>query len=46
MQSLVEYIYNVDYHLYHILEDYKLKSLNEGSSKIFLRDLKIKLYKR
>ena len=33
-------------HLYHILEDHKAKSLNEGSSKIFLRDLKIKLYKR
>lgn len=33
-------------HLYHILEDHKTEPLNEGSSKVFLRDLKIKLYKR
>ena len=33
-------------HLYHILEEHKEKPLNEGSSKVFLRDLKIKLYKR
>jgi len=33
-------------HLYHILEEHKEKLLNEGSSKVFLRDLKIKLYKR
>lgn len=33
-------------HLYHILEEHKAKPLNEGSSKVFLRDLRIKLYKR
>lgn len=33
-------------HLYHILEDHKIKPLNEGNSKVFFRNLEIKLYKR